>query len=80
MIWTVMKLKLKKGYYRLRTVSKFVRKIKVRKYFINKFSIHLSTVNVYLSSVKWANDIGMDCTLNSRKVILFITAISAGVD
>jgi len=75
-----MKLKLKNGYYRFGTVSKFVMKIKVRKNFINKFSIQISTINDDLSSVKWANDIEMNCILNSRKVILNIIAISADVD
>jgi hypothetical protein len=74
MIWTVMKLKLKNGYYRLRTISKVVWKIIIAKYFINKNCIELATVNEALISVILALLIAMDCNLNARKVILYITA------
>jgi len=72
MIWTVMMLKLKIGFYRLRTVANVVWKIKVLKYLINKFPIQITTVKDALSSINWPIDFGMGCIVNVRKGILYI--------
>jgi len=44
----------------------------VLKYLSTKISIVIARVNDALSSVKWAIDIAMDCTVNARKVILYM--------
>jgi len=72
MIRTVMKQKLKIGFYRLRTVANVVWKINVLKYFNNKFSIQITTVKDALSSVNWPIDFGMEYIVNVRKGILYI--------
>jgi len=76
MIWTVMKLKLKIGFYRLRTVANFVWKIKSVKLFNQKIfhTNNNSQRRSEFSKLAYRYCDGLYCKCEKR--IMYITATS----